>query len=294
VALPGLQLIGTMLNDQQARPCGLCGQIRKLSRAHVPPQVAGNSTAVERSADVIEDGVRRPGRWAAGGMWVRGLCADCNSLAGVAYDRAYADFANQVARLSTPTALRLAVVPGEAPGARFAPGLVARCVLFGMFAINLRLRLLFPELAQDLRHALLPGQGPIRWPDKLVLRVGLTHPLLPKVGVLSSGVWAMRVLNERVVHFSFADIAFPPLVWSLGASDDDTALELGPQITGALTDASDWVHYGPDRTHVDLRSLTRALPAIALPLLTRGDDWVELMTRDGTDADAVVVFGRVP
>lgn len=291
--MPGLQLIGTMLNDQQPRPCGLCGQIRQLSRAHVPPRVAGNSTAVERAADVIEDGVRRPGRWAAGGMWVRGLCADCNSLAGVAYDRAYADFANQVAKLSTPTALRLAVVPGEAPGARFAPGLVARCVLFGMFAINLRLRLLFPELAHDLIHEPVPGLGPIRWPDQLVLRVGLTHPLLPNVGVLSSGVWAMRVLNERVVHFSFADIAFPPLVWSVAALDDDTAPELGPQITRALADASGWVHYGPDRTHVDLRSLTRALPAIALPLLTRRDDWVELMTHDGTDADAVVVFGRV-
>ena len=126
--MPGLQLVGTMLKDQQPRPCGLCGQIRKLSRAHVPPQVAGNTAIVERAADVIEDGVRRPGRWAPGGMWVRGLCAECNNLADIAYDRAYADFANQVARLSTPRAQRMAVVPGEAPGARFAPGLVARAV----------------------------------------------------------------------------------------------------------------------------------------------------------------------
>ena len=163
-----------------------------------------------------------------------------------------------------------------------------------MFGINLRLRLLFPELAHDLLHEPVPGHGPIRWPDQLILRVGLTHPLLPNVGVLSSGVWAMRVLSERVVHFSFADIAFPPLVWTLVAPDDDNAAELGPQITHALADASDWVHYGPDRTNVDLRSLTRALPAIALPLLTSRNDWVELLTRDGTDADAVVVFGRLP
>lgn len=110
----------------------------------------------------------------------------------------------------------------------------------------------------------------------------------------TGGVWAMRVLSERVAHFSFADIAFPPLVWTLVASDGDTVPGLGPQISGALANASDWVHYGPDRTHVDLRSLTRSLVAIALPLLTSQDDWGELMTRDGTDAAAVVVFGRLP
>jgi hypothetical protein len=104
----------------------------------------------------------------------------------------------------------------------------------------------------------------------------------------------MRVLSERVVHFSFADIAFPPLVWTLVAPEDDTARDLGPQISGPLADASDWVHYGPDRTNVDLRSLTPHLPAIALPLLTMQNDWVEMLTRDGTDADAVVVFGRIP
>lgn len=208
----------------------------------MPPQASGNTTHVERAADVIDDGVRRPGRWYPGGMWVRGLCTDCNNLAGAAYDRAYADFADQVAKLSTPTALRLAVIPGETPGARFAPGLVARCVLFGMFGINLRLRLLFPDLAHDLRCEPVSGHGPIRWPDQLQLRVGCTHPAQPDVGVLSSGVWSMRVLTERVVHFSFADIAFPPLVWTLVAPEKNTARDLGPQISGPLVDASDWVH----------------------------------------------------
>lgn len=287
--------MGTTLTDQQPRACGLCGDVRKLSRAHVPPQVAGNGTSVERAADVIDHKrLRRPGRWVGGGMWVRGLCADCNNLAGVAYDRAYADFAGQVTLLSTPTARRLAVIPGEAPAARFAPGLVARCVLFGMFAVNLRLRVIFPELAHDLLHETSPGHGPIRWPDRVALRLGRTHPLYSKAGVVSSGVWAMRVLQERVVHFTFADIVFPPFSWSLVPTDDDANARLGPQITTGLVDASDWVHYGPDRTHVDLRSLARSLPAIALPLLARTDDWAELMTRDGSDADAVIVFGRIP
>lgn len=132
------------------------------------------------------------------------------------------------------------------------------------------------------------------WPEKVALRVGLTVPSWSHVAVLSSGIWSMRVLAARAVHSSFADIAFPPLVWSLVTVDADMPAQLGPQITNGLADASDWVQYGPDRTHVDLRSLTRRLPIIALPLLTQQDDWVEMMTRDGGDADAVVVFGAIP
>ncbi|WP_147251834.1 hypothetical protein [Blastococcus sp. TF02-8] len=187
------------------------------------------------------------------------------------------------------------MIPGEPPGVRFAPGLVARCVLFGMFAINPRLRILFPDLAADLRKETPAGAGPVRWPDQLLLRVGRSHPSLPREGVLSSGVWSMRVLTERVVHFSFGDIVFAPLVWSLVPAHSGSERDgLGPQITKRLGDASGWVHYGPDRTSVDLRSLTRTFPSMAHPLHVKMDDWVELLTRDGSDADAVMVFGRLP
>ena len=293
--MPVFSLVGSTLSSTGARACGLCGQVRKLSRAHVPPQVAGNTTKVLRAPDVIVDRVRRPGRWVEGGLWVRGLCEDCNNHAGNRYDVAYADFADQVARLSTPAARRLAVIPGEPPCALFAPGLVSRSVLFGMFAINPRLRMLFPELAHDLKNEPVPGHGPVRWPDQLSLKVARTHPALPGSAVVSSGVWAMRVIHERVVHFTFGDIVFPPLLWSLAPSDTDSERDgLGPQITKPLADASDWVKYGPDRTSVDLRTLTRTLPAIAHPMLVRTDDWVEMMTKDGSDADAIVAFGKRP
>ena len=108
--MPTFNLVGSTLSSANARACGLCGDIRKLSRAHVPPQAAGNTTGVLRAADTIVDRVRRPGRWSEGGMWVRGLCAECNNRAGIAYDGPYADFARQVARLSSPTATRLAVL----------------------------------------------------------------------------------------------------------------------------------------------------------------------------------------
>lgn len=291
--MSNLNLIGTTLSSPVARACGICGTIRKLSRAHVPPQAAGNTKRVQRAPDLIENGQRRPGRWNEGGMWVRGLCEDCNNRAGSAFDEAYGDFARDVGRLSTPIAQALAVVQSEPPAVRFAPGLVSRAALYGMFAINPRLRILFPELASDLVHEVRPGVGPVRWPDRLSLKVGLTHPGLPNVGVLSSGVWSMRVLHERVVHEGFGDIVFPPLFWSLVPDQTESdRTSLGPQITQHLCNASEWVKFGPDRTAVDLRTLTRDFPPLAHPMLTRTNDWIELMASDGSDTDVVVVYGR--
>jgi hypothetical protein len=167
-----------------------------------------------------------------------------------------------------------------------------------MFAINPRLRVLFPVLADDLTAEIQhkrPALGPIRWPDKLELKVGRTHPAFPNTGVISSGVWAMRVLTERVVHGTFGDIVWPPLTWNLVPTLDDVEKNgFGPPITLPLADASEWIQYGPDRTAVDLRHLVRALPAMPHPMLAHTDDWVELMSNDGSDADAIVVFGRAP
>src|ERR1700754_5181538 len=151
VLVTQLDLLGSMLALLDPRPCGLCGQFRRPTRTHVPPQAAGNLTRVHRAPDVIDDqGFRRAGRWAQDGMWVRGLCAECNNLAGRKYDLAYADFASQVAMMSTSIARAMQIIPGEPPGVHFAPQLVAKCILFGMFGIHPRLRLIFPEMARDL------------------------------------------------------------------------------------------------------------------------------------------------
>lgn len=258
----------------------------------MPPQVAGNTTAVQRAPDLIDaSGTRRPGRWTAGGMWVRGLCFDCNNRAGRAFDLAYADFANQVSRLTTPTVATLQVIPSEPPGVGFAPGLTARSVLFGMFAINPRLRVIFPELAYDLAH----GVEQVRWPDKVTLRVGRTHRAGSSHGLLTSGIWMIQVLGYRMTHSSFADVVFPPLAWSL--IPNDTSATLGPEVTEPLTDASDWVRYSPERTTVDLRNLTRTFPEFLHPMLrpTR-DNWVEMLASDDENKGtaAVVVYGRLP
>ncbi len=281
--------VGVTLSARGRHPCGLCGQFRQLTRTHVPPQAAGNDKRVERAADWIDsDRVRGAGRWLPGGLWVRGLCEDCNNWAGRASDLAYADFAAQVRRLTSTSARTLLVTPyGDPPAATFAPGLVARCVMFGMFAIHPRLRFIFPELAQDLHGEASPGHGRIRWPARLGLRVGLSDPRAPRTALLKSGVSSVRVLGTRMSHHSFADIIFPPFTWSLvplGAPDP----HLGLEATHLLADASDWVNYGPDRTIVDLRNLTRRFPALLHPDFSGKDEWIELMGDSVTDAAAVI------
>lgn len=285
-----LNLLGTTLSAKESRPCGLCGQFRIPTRTHVPPQTAGNRTAVRRAPDIIDvAGVRRPGRWSEGGLWVRGLCEQCNNLAGRTCDKAYADFATQVTRMSTPLARTLQVIPNEAPGVFFSPHLVAKCVLFGMFSIHPRLRIIFPDLAKDLAQ----NSDVVRWPRKVELRVGRSHPAVERQALLSSGIWMMRVLAERIVHFSFADVVFPPLAWFLVPIE--TSREMGPQLTHSLVDASDWIRYSADRVNVDLRSIARSFPSVLHPMFSPDrDSWIEAISNSGTDADTVVVFGRIP
>ncbi|MFE9482835.1 hypothetical protein ACFYNM_30015 [Streptomyces spororaveus] len=65
-----------------------------MTKAHVPPQKAGNRDAVVSALLRVHDNKRSHGRASKGGMWFRGLCGECNSLAGARYDGAYADFAH--------------------------------------------------------------------------------------------------------------------------------------------------------------------------------------------------------
>lgn len=269
--MPSLRVtsIGTTLANADGL-CGLCGAWGRRSRAHVPPQAAGNTTTVLRAADRIDAGQRGPGRWVAGGMQVRGLCVDCNNLAGRTCDLAYADFARQI-RARRSSSLRVPMIqPTEPPLAMFAPGLVARSVLMGMFAIAPQLRVVLPEVAHDLLHA----PRAVRWPGRTRLCVALTHSDLDRHGLLTSGLSMMRVLGQRELHSPLAEIVFPPLVWTL--VPDHPADRPGYEVTSVLPDASDWIRYAPERTSVDLRNLLRRLPVFVHPLHTAHGEWMEL------------------
>lgn len=77
------------------------------------------------------------------------LCSDCNNLTSARADPAYIDFHKQVATVRAPAARRVLIEPSSLP-VSVAPGLVARSVLIGMFAINDRLQESFPALARGL------------------------------------------------------------------------------------------------------------------------------------------------
>lgn len=143
--------LGLDLRTQSLRPCGLCGETRKMSKAHVPPRAAGNGSYVTSAIVIISRGVLRPGRHAAGGLWLRGLCAECNSLAGARYDDAYAEFSNRLRSYMQVSLRSYFALPSGAPAVSVAPGLVARSVMFGMFAISPNLRIMFPDLAEQLK-----------------------------------------------------------------------------------------------------------------------------------------------
>lgn len=278
-----------------SRLCGLCGAFRSMTKAHVPPKSSGNDTSVLRAADLLSNvGERGPGRWQQGGMWVRSLCEDCNHLAGRRYDAAYADLAGQFRKYSTPFARGLRSLPNDPPPVSVAPGLVARCVMIGMFAINPRLRLVFPQLAEDLQVD-VAGVAEVRWPSELALLLGRTDDRIAShQALLSGGVWHLRVLTRKEFHASFADIVFPPFVWCLIPAGLDTHADLGRRVSSNLPAVSDWVRYRPE-VIVDIRALLRwSMPVFLHPAHRKDGSWVEMMGADsGPDREAVLIHGKL-
>ncbi|TDL45233.1 hypothetical protein [Microbacterium oleivorans] len=266
---------GLLLN-RKTGSCGVCGQHRKLTKTHVPPQVAGNRGQVQR-ADVMSSASSgfNPERWRIGGMWVLGLCGECNSLAGARYDRAYADFADQLwSWLQTRTHLLL---PGT-PALTLAPGRVSRSILSGMLGISPNLREFHPTLA-----AQVAAGGPVRLPGGLRLwfaaypgnRTQLTGPMLTGL-VDGSG----RAIN------TLAAVTFRPLTWALATSDSDAVMA-----DQGWTDATDWLRYEDERERHDLRWLVpRGLTLIRTILHAPSDDAVVLYSKE----IAPIMTGLIP
>ncbi len=254
--------------------CGLCGQLRQMTEAHVPPKATGNHGRLrERAQWVAGDDGATVGRWRPGGLSVYGLCTDCNGLTSGREDPAYIDLHNRVTQLRTGAVRRLLVDAKDLP-ARVAPGLVARSVLAGMFAINDDLEDRFPRLARGLRER----ESDLRLPEELRLRLALTEGDLARVG---GPVGYMRVLGRREFHMPLAEFWFAPFAWCLrSARGADPSL--GPEITDAWGDVTEWVRYGPDLT-TDLRNVVGALPVAVLPRFG-SDEWVLLSGDDSMTA----------
>ncbi|SCE34808.1 hypothetical protein GA0115237_1119122 [Streptomyces sp. ScaeMP-6W] len=278
--------LGLDLRNKTPRACGLCGDIRQLSKAHVPPQAAGNRNQVTSAVSQIVNGQRTSGRPYAGGMWLRGLCGECNSLAGGRYDAAYGDFARRL-RSYTKVARRATLPePFSAPAVSVAPGLVSRSVMFGMFAISPHLRTLSPGLAEDLRS----GRTHITMPDGFSLRFAL-YPL--RAARLTGPVYSQRILSRRQHYHTLAEVFFSPLAWVLTPGRKSTSLETTENVLDVQGwgCADEWLHYGDDVTSIDLRNLCRKLPVVNHPT-GRRDEWFEMFSDEVTPfLEGYIPFG---
>lgn len=245
-------------------PCGLCGITSPLTRTHVPPQGAGNHG--QRYQEQIRDGVRRPAKIKDGGLWVRGLCGACNSAAGGRYDRAYIAFANEMrpfvgnGRLYVPSSRS---VPAKA----VAPGLVARSVLFNMFALWLRLR----EFAPDLARTLASHSHPAMLPQQYRLRVA-AYRGRPVTEALTFAAHVMG-MNDKPYHV-VAAFYFEPFAWAMTHEDDRLLDHLG------WGDATEWVRFNPDATRLDLRDVLDRFNLTERPADLFGDAGMELSSEE--------------
>lgn len=266
---------GLLLN-RSAGTCGICGHYRKLTKTHVPPQAAGNTGQVRR-ADVMSsraDGFAS-GPWRIGGMWVRGLCRECNSFAGSRYDAAYADFAHQLwVLMSGRPRLQRAI----APAVRLAPGRVTRAVLSGMMGLSPHIRVMHPTLAGEMVRG-----GPVRLPAGLRLyaalyagnRALITGPILTGA---TDGTG--RAIN------TMATVTFRPLAWALATSDSDELLT-----DRGFVDATEWLRYEDDRDRHDLRWLApHGLSLTQTILHAPSDDGFQLYSKD----IAPIMAGLIP
>jgi hypothetical protein len=259
--------------------CGLCGQERDLTRTHIPPQCAFNGRTVRRQYLRGDGEAMSPGRGNLGGLWVRGLCGDCNELQG-RYDPDYCKLARKLKstwikdwHYALP---RQRLVPQIFD---LHPGAVARSVLIGMFGLNPNLRKRQPALAEALLLS-----TPFEMPTSKKLRLALFRGQYARI---SGGIGAFDALNSAglakpVGVMSDAQVYFPPLSWEL--EDAGTRDAHAPDF-GSLTDAygwadvSDWTHFPPAEPR-DLHSFFLTLPAVAHPkdMPGLGEGWVELMS----------------
>lgn len=176
-----------------------------MTKAHVPPQAAGNRDRVVSANVRLADRVLGHGRVAKGGMWFYSLCGDCNSMAGAQYDAAYADFSNAVlARMNLHQRLHL-------PPVRLAPARVARSILIGMFATSPHLRVVFRGLAEDLRSR----RDRITMPDGASLRLAICLDRRTRLAGMYNAVRASRHTQHYDV---FSEVHFRPLAWTLTPS----------------------------------------------------------------------------
>ena len=248
--------------------CALCRSSTTLTKAHIPPQCADNTGAnVTRARPYIEDQTRRWEPPREGGLWLRTICQDCNTL-GSKYDTSYGAFAGRLRPHADRHPLYF-VSSNSVPPVAVAPGRVARSVLHAMVALAPSFNFIGPRFVRDL----LADGDDLRLPAGMRLRVAMTADRHVRI---ASAYHLHRVLGVRQDYEVFAEIYFRPLVWSLTSESSSFGVSLHDQ--EGWGDATDWITYTREAYRADLRDVLKALPRTIHP--SRRPDsaasWIEM------------------
>lgn len=274
----GKLVVAGLVNHRKGkRPCGICGDKKQMTRAHVPPQCARNEGLVKRYRLMVSGNEVDRGRQSEGGIHLYGLCGDCNTAAG-RFDEAYGHLADAARQLWVKS-WQIEVPPTIAlPRVAFDPGGVVRSILLGMCATGPFIRRHWP----DLPSALVSGNA-LELPPELRLYLALARGMTARVAGAIAG---FHVLGPHLRRGSSgaplginaaASVYFPPLAWELIHVDETVLTE------GRWEDVSSWTTITPGQTHL-LSDLVPALPWVCHPWHhpTRSEYWVEMFDSELT------------
>lgn len=246
-----------------------------MTKAHVPPQAAGNRMIQPSYYLMSTDLEVEPGRAKLGGIHFYGHCAACNSRIGQRYDAAYGDFAEIMRevwikdwKLEYPTVVQV-------PDGTFYPGKVVRSILLGMCATSSYMYTRWPGFVQSM----LEGEA-VRFPFDLHLYLALGRGRSARVNGHTAGMDfapnASRSENgTSLITMSVSSVYFPPLAWELVIGDRSF-----PRVDGWI-DIGSWSLLDSS-TECEISDLIPPLPAVAHPQHTadRREHWAEMMSNE--------------
>lgn len=202
--------------------CRLCGEVKRLTKEHIPPKGAGNirTAPTHTLTEWLErqDLETMPGgKIEQGGVWGYTLCRECNSLTGQKYGAEYQGWAIRAVLLMRqiphPRVLnenpKPTLVTGQLGGKKdggVSPGAMVRQVLSGMCSLSSGWDL--AGTSPTIRQIVLDGSlGPL--PDGMSLWMELFAG--PKTRVIGP-----QVVSEREGHWAWVmEIAHPPFAFLL-------------------------------------------------------------------------------
>lgn len=271
----GVRVLGSARTSKGRYSCGVCGRIRKMTKAHVPPQCAGNSLIFPSYRIVSVGQDVKPGRTQLGGISFLGHCQPCNSAIGQLYDAAYGDFARSLRqvwikdhKLTYPSLIKL-------PDSQFIPGKVVRSILLAMCATSPYMFGRWPDFVEQM----MAGE-PTSFPPELRLYLALARGRSARVNGLTSGM-DLRVGSPRdedgtpLVTNSASSVYFPPLAWEALLGDS------GEPVRNGWADVSNWSELQTDEVF-RISELLPSLPSVTHPQHSREtrDHWTEAVTND--------------